>query len=918
MTSTNSRTRESDLESVEDLAAPLPSWTGAPGVDPYGSRMLPGLGIVLRFFSHFFFRHIRDDTDLGPIREAARKGTVVYVMRTRSRLDYLFFNYFALKHGLPLARFANDVRTESLGPLTTQVRAAWARRRYRQDTGGPLPDPVDSGYLRRVVARGHTALVFLRGGRRWPLRTVTPTKDLVEELLEAQGDRDRPVFLVPQVLVWSRGPDRSTRGLLDLLLGGRDDPGRLRKATHFVLNFRHAVVRVGEPVSVQDFLLEQEGASRERVAKKLRWLLLGYLYRERKVVKGPDVRPRRWIFERILAEPDVRTAIETTARSEGRSVDAIEQRAARILDKMGADYRWGAILVLRVVIDFITSRLYSGVEFSPADAERIRSAARRGTVLLVPSHRSHLDYLLLSWLLYYQGMMPPHIAAGQNMAFWPVSNLFRRAGAYFIRRSFSGDPLYSALVSHYIRSLISEGYTQEFFIEGTRSRTGKMLPGKIGLLATYMEAMADRIVPDILVVPVYIAYERVVEDYATELTGGAKKKESARGLVRGASALRRRFGRVYAKTNEPISLKEALELLDRPYRELSAEERKTFLKRVGQHLAAEIQDVTVVTPSSVCATALMTHERRGMTRDLFHQRARFLTRWLEARGAHFSDSWHFPEDALDEALELFVSSGVVQVVPSSGATAARGQDILAIDSEVGSRLNLDYYKNTVLFHFVPAAFFCTALQLGTRDEEPLPLLQRRFDFLLDLFQQEFVFHPDVPADHLVDRAVAQLAEHGVVDVRDVESPGEAGLPDAWVDQGVSATGTVRLVKLVDLDRADLLLAMIRSLLESYYVVLKGCVVLRGGPMTESELVGETLLVGQRMYLCEDVTRPEAASKVPLTNAVRHFRAKGVLVALDSGGGRDTRLALDEDVRQRYMAPISKLFRADRLQSVEAE
>jgi len=880
--------------------------------------MLPGLGIVLRFFSHFFFRHIRDDTDLEPIREAARKGTVVYVMRTRSRLDYLFFNYFALKHRLPLARFANDVRTDSLGPLAAQLRGAWARRRYRQDTGGPLPDPVDSGYLRRIVARGHTALVFLRGGRRWPLRSMSPSKDLVEELLEAQEDRDSPIFLVPQVLVWSRGPDRSTRGLVDLLLGGQDDPGRIRKAMHFVLNFRHAVVRVGEPVSVLDFLSEQDGANSERVAKKLRWLLLGYLYRERKVVKGPDVRPRRWIFERILAEPEVLDAIAQTAKSEGRSVEAIEQRAARILDKMGADYRWGAILTLRVIIDFISSRIYSGVEFLPEDAERIRSATRRGTVLLVPSHRSHLDYLLLSWLLYYQGMMPPHIAAGQNMAFWPVSNLFRRAGAYFIRRSFAGDPLYSALVSHYIRSLIAEGYTQEFFIEGTRSRTGKMLPGKIGLLATYMEAMADRIVSDILVVPVYIAYERVVEDYASELTGASKKRESAGGLVRGASVLRRRFGRVYVKTNEPISMKEALELLDRPYRELSEDDRKTFLKRMGQHLAAEIQDVTVVTPSAVCATVLMTHERRGMTRDLFHKRARFFTRWLEGRGSHFSDSWHFPEDALDEALELFVSSDVVRVVPSGDSGSSRREDILAIDSDAGSRLTLDYYKNTVLFHFVPAAFFCTALQLGSRAEEPLALLQRRFDFLVDLFQQEFVFHPDVPADLLVSGAVTLLEEHGVVATREVESAQEAGLPDAWVDQGVSATGTVRLVKLLDPDRADLFLAMIRSLLESYYVVLKGCQVLRDGPMTEAELVAETLLVGQRMYLCEDVTRSESASKVPLTNAVRHFCAKGVLIPLDSGGGRDTRLALDEAVRERYMAPISKLFRADRLQTLDPE
>ena len=878
--------------------------------DPYGSRMLPRLGVLTRIFARLFFHKIEDDSDLAAVHKAAESGGIIYVMRTRSLLDYLFFNSFFLRRNLPLAEFANGVSTIPFGP----IRAAFTRMRalYQMRTGygRELPDPIDSGYLSGFLAKGSTALLFLRQGRTWPFRAGRSAGDLIEALIEAQERTDKPLFVVPQVLIWSRAPGRGTRGLLDVLLGDTEDPGRLRKLAHFLVNYHHAVVKVGTPLNVQEFVLEQQGQPRARVAKKLRWLLLGYLYRERRIVKGPDVRPRRWLFNRVLSEPSVRDAIELAARQEGRSQRTVEKRARKILDRMGADFRFGMILTLRLMLDVITSRIYNGVEFSSADVERIREAARNGTVLLLPSHRSHFDYLLLSWLLYHQGMMPPHIAAGANLSFWPLGAIFRRAGAFFIRRSFSGDPLYSTLVSQYLRTLTSEGYAQEFFLEGGRSRTGKMLNGKIGLLSIYVEAMADRVVSDIQVVPVYIAYEKVVEDYSTELTGGEKRRETAGGLVRSASVLRRRFGRVYAKTNYPVSLKESIDVLDTPYRELDAHDRKVFLKRLVQHFSAEIQDVTVVTPSAVASTVLLSHDRRGISRELFHRRAREIVRWLEHRDAHFSDSWHFPEDALDEALEMFYEGGQTEVVPdAAGFEQASSRDVIAVSTEVRDRLTLDYMHNTILFHFVPAAFVCTALQVGSGDVQPLNRVQRRFDFLLDLFQQEFVFHPDIPSTHLLSRACAGLAEHGVVEL--LAPSGNEELqseePEEWVGDGLSVRIEGKSLRLINRDAASLYIATIRSILESYYVVLRVCTVLRTRSLTEEELCANSLNLGRRMFLTEDVTRPEAASKANLVNAVRHFRAKGVFVGEGGSREKDALLRLDEAMRERYLAPIRRLF-----------
>jgi glycerol-3-phosphate O-acyltransferase len=251
----------------------LPGWRDDHDLDPYGSRMLPRFGRPLRLFQRLFFDPIRDDCDLDAVRAAQARGPIVYVMRTRSLLDYLYFNHFALKHDLPLARFANGLSTALLAPLGSTLRSWWRRRGYRRAQGTELPDPVDGGFLERLVAGGGNALVFLRRGREWPFVRDPGQRDAVEVLVEAQLRSDKPIFLVPQILVWERSPDRTNRGLFDVLLGDPDSPGRLRKLLFFLRYSRHAIVRVGEPVNLQEFVAQQEGepVARSRSAPARSW-----------------------------------------------------------------------------------------------------------------------------------------------------------------------------------------------------------------------------------------------------------------------------------------------------------------------------------------------------------------------------------------------------------------------------------------------------------------------------------------------------------------------------------------------------------------------------------------------------------------------------------------------------------------------
>ncbi len=820
----------------------------------YRSAMTPRFGWLMEQFFALTFTAIKPDLEnLPAVKEAADQGQVVYVMRNRSLLDYLFFNWYFLRYGLPLARFANGINMLLWGPGAEAFRATAdkIRDRFRH---GPMPDPIDAGFMARTLESGNPVLLFLRRHGSWLFRRPQQSRrDPIEELVRIQRELDQRIYLVPQIVVWERRPEYTQRNLVDLLFGERENPGRLRKLLHFLVYHRGAVVRMGEPVDLQAFLAELPEQDDARAAKKLRLVLRGYLYREKKLIKGPAVKPRTWLLDRIQRSPAVREVVQHTAREQRRPERAVERRAERVLDRIAADFRFNWIVGARILFDFVLNRIYAGVEFREDDAERIRRAGRQGTLVFVPCHRSHLDYILISWIVFYQHMLPPHVAAGANLSFWPLGPVLRRWGAFFLRRSFSDDPLYATLFTQYVKELVREGYTQEFFIEGTRSRTGALLPPRVGMLSMYLDAAAEGVAQDVMFVPMSLSYEKVVEEgeYRRELTGGDKQAEDIRGLAGTTEVLARRYGRVYVRAGEPLSGKQVLEEADAPLGEMDREQRKAFLKRIGERILWEIHRVTPVTPSAVAAAVLLAHDKRGILVRDFHARAEFLMGFLGDRGAVFSNSMlNGPRDALDEALRVFADDKLVQIFEEPDAN-----DIVAIVPE--GRLTMDYYKNNIINHLADAALAAVAVGSTRRGDEEA---YERFTGMRALLSVEFRSDPQLEDAALAAATLAELIE---------------------VDVLAARGGTIEVA---NPRRAAFLRAMVRNFLEAYLVALRGMVVLRDEPMTERRLIEGMLKEGRKLYMTEDVTRPEAVSKMTLRNAIRGYTARGVLRSNRDHGG----------------------------------
>ncbi|ROO30907.1 glycerol-3-phosphate 1-O-acyltransferase PlsB [Salinisphaera orenii] len=367
-------------------------------------------------------------------------------------------------------------------------------------------------------------------------------------------DRSFDVQLVPVSVFWGRNPVKET-SILRILFADSERPGRLRKLLIVLANGRNTLVHFGQPLDYRGFL--DEAAAPATLVRKLVRVLRVHFRRQRAATLGPPLSRRSQLINSLLADPDVTRAIAETARREGSTVAAVRVRARDIANEIAADYSNIAIGFMLRVLTWLWHRIYDGIDVR--HLPRLRSVSHdRREIIYLPSHRSHMDYLLVSYILYREGLALPQIAAGINLDFWPIGGLLRRCGAFYLRRSFKGDRLYTAVFRAYVEVLIARGQPMKFYPEGGRSRTGRLLPPKTGMLSmTVTSALGEGGAP-VAIVPVYIGYDRVMEvnKYFDELRGTrAKKRESMGDLVRGSTKiLKRKYGRVFVSFGTPIDL----------------------------------------------------------------------------------------------------------------------------------------------------------------------------------------------------------------------------------------------------------------------------------------------------------------------------------------------------------------------------
>ncbi|MBL91518.1 MAG: hypothetical protein CMH56_06860, partial [Myxococcales bacterium] len=712
-------------------------------------------GLVHAFAQRFLDPIPYDEDYCEQVKALSAEGDVVYVHRARNVISHLALSRVVQGLGLPKARFVGGLNVR------------WLRKWFGLFSPRRVPrnSPRDKGkreewLLQECVKNGFAAELFLRR----PLTLVSGKSNFaaqyVEALVALQRQREKPIFLVPHCLVLRSRPSSMEPKPTDLIFGTSGEPGLLRACFRMVLANKTARWEVSKPLNLKTFLSQFQHLEDKKVARKVRWTLLNHMARTERIFHGPPMKSTFRLKADTLKDPALQRVMEEQSKKKNQNAKKVQRKANHYFDEIAARFDTDVIFFFDRFLRLIWSRIYRGLVYEKSDIQKLHRAAQQGSLVLVPSHRSHVDYLVFSQVLFWEGLLPPHIAAGVNLSFFPLGTLLRRGGAYFIRRSFAGNVLYSTVFKSYVKRLLKDGFTQEFFIEGGRSRTGKTLPPKMGMLGMLVDAFMDSREKDLLFVPASISYEKIVESrsYVKELSGGQKEAESASGLLKSVGMLKQKYGRVYVTIDEPVSLNDYLEKMGLDRGLMEAEERRHLIKALAYHIVHGINCATVVTSTSLVATALLGLRRKGLShQELLKQVQTLLAQIKRQEGIRYRIAPGLEEE-LDErihqSIHLFVTDGLIEEADT--------------DSDVFYRLKekaylvLDYYKNSVLHLFISDALVASAYLACVQEtgEVSLDVLREKVKRLSGLFKLEFIFPTDKPFDVLFEEAVARMAGRG--------------------------------------------------------------------------------------------------------------------------------------------------------------
>lgn len=478
----------------------------------------------------------------------------------------------------------------------------------RDFTAGDLALPRSYGALRR-----YGGIFFRRLIRR---RHSDMLKTLVDA---AHAGHFEDIQIVPVTVLIGRAPDKEERIAKILFSENWNVGGRFRRFLSTLINGRSTLVQLGKPVSLKR--LVDDGQDPARDLRRLSRLLRVHFRRVRTAAIGPDRSHRRILLERIVRTDSVKQAIAAKARRDDISTEKAEALARKYAREIAAHYSYSFIRIAEILLTWFWNRIYRGVRVNHFSG--FRDLAPNHEVVYVPCHRSHIDYMLLSYILYRRGLVPPHIAAGVNLNMPVVGSLLRRGGAFFLRRTFRSQQLYAAVFNEYVSMMISRGVSLEYFIEGTRSRTGRLLPPKHGMLVMTVRAFLRNPENPILFQPVYIGYERLAEgsSYITELSGREKKPESLADFRNVFNILRKNYGEVQVSFGEPVALSQLLNEHHPEWPEDpdSKSDRPAWLPPViddlAERLMVNINRAAHVNPVNLLACALLASRKQAIDED---------------------------------------------------------------------------------------------------------------------------------------------------------------------------------------------------------------------------------------------------------------------------------------------------------------
>jgi glycerol-3-phosphate O-acyltransferase len=792
-------------------------------------------GPIGRWLARRYFTDVRFSPESeAELRSCSERGFVVHVQRTSSWVNFLYLAWALTVRGLPPLRAVVNLRRWLVRPFrrAAQRGACTVRFAYAQRKGGSGLVFLQSTALGRALGRP---------GRDDPFPA----------LVALARKSERPVFLLPELFVWEKWNVRFKPAWADYVFGSPEAPGFLHSVLAFLRNYKRAQFRVGEAIDLSELVKRSPEAPDAVLARKVRSTLHVHLARETRTVFGPPFKPPERVIDETLRDRALRRSLQVIADTSGRRGESVLREARRDLNAIAARLHPTVLALANSLMSLVFHFMYDGIDVDEAGLERAMRASQGAPIVLCPSHKSHIDYLVLSWAMWHRGYQAPLVAAGSNLSFFPLGPFLRRCGAFFLRRTFGGDKVYTATFKAYVRKLVRDGVHQEFFLEGGRSRTGKLLPPKLGLLTWEVDAIVEGARDDLAFIPVSMDYENVVESksYSRELLGGEKKPEDLKALLSAPRVLARRYGRIHVTFAPPVRLRELMRSrgLEDP-QSVNEEQKRALVRALAYRVMYDISRVSTVTPQALVATVLLSFRGRGIPAPELETRVDILRRVASSEGVPlskallgFSSNPAVP-GPIREALAGFAREGAVRL------SEARGQWVYQADED--QRLALVFYKNNLMNLLAPRALVAAAVRAGPASDA-VQAVETRALFLSRLLKVEFLYRVGAPFEEIFRETVDRLVQEGLL-VRTGTTLSRASAPGAQDTMGFYAE-------------------LLRDFLESYLLAALTLEdVAAAGAMDRKAFIRAALEVGKAEYMAGRIQARESMARTTIENAIAYF------------------------------------------------
>ncbi len=793
------------------------------------------------------------------LRRLNEKGIVIYVGKYKSLFDFLYFHTILKKYALPYPEIAFDFKFTPLQPVKSIFRIFLSQADYFIHNF-KIKRPYESGFFHKELYRGRSAFLFMIESKNFYKRFVESRPDPLHHLIDFQKKSDRPLFLVPQAIVFGTKPMRSSSGVMDIFLGSNERPGKIKRLAAIFQKPEKISVEIGSPVNLKEFLNQPDikDIDEDFQAYSLRTHMIDLLNRQRRSITGPLLKSREELTEEILTQQSLKTFMEIHSEEENQSLMQTRKRAASYIHEIAANYSLTTINIFEKVLTWGFNNIFEGLVVDQEGLEKIKEESKKAPLILAPCHKSHLDYLLLSYVMFKNNMPCPHVAAGKNLSFWPLGPIFRGGGAFFLRRTFKGAKLYSRIFAAYIEKLLYQGFNIEFFIEGGRSRTGKLLPPKLGLLSMLIKALRNNACEDLIFVPIYVGYDRVLEEdaYLYEIEGGKKNPENLSQLIKARKFLKKKYGKVYIKFSEPFSLSDYLDKKqDTEMIMLSEDQRhKELCMGLGYKLINAINNTSIVTPHGIIASGILNSPGSRFSKNELMFKVNSYMNMLTFFKAELADTLTIdPDLALNHVISTFVSRKFIELADETEDEITENTRFFVKDNK---RPILDYYKNNAISFFVPAAYTATAIlktdtfQFSTSD------LRETYCFLQNFFIDEFSFDEEKTCEEHIDICMKAFMEDGIV----------VPTPSFQDTCNVTSEGFRKLKSFS---------AFLWPFLESYKVALLYFEKYPKDKHDAKERIKKIQAKGSKMFKRQEIVLKESLSKINYINAANFFMENGI-------------------------------------------